>query len=82
MVLLLVVVLGKGGSCDACFNQGFFPFRDTPFFVSADKAKELLGFEPKHAQPGRESGPAAHPRPHTRLRLGWRGPSLAAPDLP
>jgi len=29
--------------------KGFFPFRDTPFFVSADKAKELLGFEPKHS---------------------------------
>jgi len=27
--------------------KGFFPFRDTPFFVSADKAKDLLGFEPK-----------------------------------
>eukprot|EP00900_Chrysochromulina_parva_P022773 jgi/Chrpa1/5129/Chrysochromulina_OHIO_Genome00015126-RA len=25
-----------------------FPFRDTPFFVSAEKAKTLLGFEPKH----------------------------------
>tara|TARA_B110001452_G_scaffold162334_1_gene135118 strand:+ start:292 stop:1371 length:1080 start_codon:yes stop_codon:yes gene_type:complete len=29
--------------------KGFFPFRDTPFFVSADKAKELLGFVPKHS---------------------------------
>jgi nucleoside-diphosphate-sugar epimerase len=29
--------------------KGFFPFRDTPFYVSADKAKELLGFEPKHS---------------------------------
>merc|ERR1719311_561804 len=28
--------------------KGFFPFRDTPFFVSADKAKEKLGFAPKH----------------------------------
>ena len=25
-----------------------FPFRDTSFFVSAEKAKTLLGFEPKH----------------------------------
>ena len=32
-----------------CFGQGFFPFRDTPFYVSADKAKELLGFEPKYS---------------------------------
>jgi len=29
--------------------KGFFPFRDTPFYVSADKAKDLLGFEPKHS---------------------------------
>ena len=29
--------------------KGFFPFRDTPFFVSADKARDLLGFEPKHS---------------------------------
>lgn len=28
--------------------KGFFPFRDTPFFVSVDKAAELLGFAPKH----------------------------------
>ena len=28
--------------------KGFFPFRDTPFYVSADKAVELLGFKPKH----------------------------------
>ncbi len=29
--------------------DGFkFPFRDTPFFVSVDKAKDLLGFEPSH----------------------------------
>lgn len=30
--------------------EGFkfkFPFRDTPFYVSADKAKDLLGFAPK-----------------------------------
>lgn len=27
--------------------KGFFPFRDTPFFVSADKAAERLGFAPK-----------------------------------
>merc|ERR1712039_853447 len=27
--------------------KGFFPFRDTPFFVSADKAERLLGFQPK-----------------------------------
>ena len=25
-----------------------FPFRDTPFYVSADKATDLLGFAPKH----------------------------------
>jgi len=29
--------------------KGFFPFRDTPFYVSADKAKDLLGFAPKHS---------------------------------
>eukprot|EP00965_Chrysotila_dentata_P191798 6174761-Pleurochrysis_carterae.AAC.1 len=29
--------------------KGFFPFRDTPFFVSVDKATQLLGFEPKHS---------------------------------
>lgn len=29
--------------------KGFFPFRDTPFFVSVDKAKQLLAFEPKHS---------------------------------
>ena len=40
-----------------CFGQGFFPFRDTPFFVSVDKAKELLGFEAKHAQPGQRERP-------------------------
>jgi len=28
--------------------KGFFPFRDTPFFVSADKAADLLGFSPKY----------------------------------
>eukprot|EP00808_Paulinella_micropora_P005418 g36337.t1 len=29
--------------------EGFkFPFRDTPFFVSVDKAKRLLNFSPKH----------------------------------
>ena len=25
-----------------------FPFRDTPFYVSADKAADLLGFSPKN----------------------------------
>ena len=25
-----------------------FPFRDTPFFVSVEKAEKLLGFTPKH----------------------------------
>ena len=29
-------------------TQGFFPFRDTAFYVSVAKAQELLGFEPKH----------------------------------
>eukprot|EP00316_Scyphosphaera_apsteinii_P024406 CAMPEP_0119335178 /NCGR_PEP_ID=MMETSP1333-20130426/88912_1 /TAXON_ID=418940 /ORGANISM="Scyphosphaera apsteinii, Strain RCC1455" /LENGTH=325 /DNA_ID=CAMNT_0007345659 /DNA_START=139 /DNA_END=1116 /DNA_ORIENTATION=- len=28
--------------------KGFFPFRDAPFFVSAEKAQKLLGFEPKN----------------------------------
>lgn len=28
--------------------KGFFPFRDTPFFVSVDKAADKLGFAPKH----------------------------------
>ena len=31
--------------------EGFkfkFPFRDTPFFVSVDKAQDLLGFKEKH----------------------------------
>ena len=28
--------------------KGFFPFRDTPFFVSVDKAQGLLGFKEKN----------------------------------
>merc|ERR1712228_576255 len=28
--------------------KGFFPFRDTPFVVSAEKAQKKLGFEPKN----------------------------------
>lgn len=29
--------------------KGFFPFRDTPFYVSVDKAADLLGFTPMHS---------------------------------
>ena len=61
-----------------CFGQGFFPFRDTPFFVSVDKAKELLGFEAKHAQPGQRERPRRARSP----ALARAGPSLATPDLP
>jgi len=28
--------------------KGFFPFRDTAFYVSVDKAADLLGFKPAH----------------------------------
>merc|ERR1719191_435167 len=28
--------------------KGFFPFRDTPFYVCVDKATKKLGFQPKH----------------------------------
>ena len=66
----------RDGSCHPCFCQGFFPFRDTPFFVSADKAKELLGFEPKHAQPGQESGPR-RTRSSVSAGAGPHSPRLA-----
>ena len=50
--------------------KGFFPFRDTPFYVSADKAKDLLGFEPKHASASSEA--PASPRPC--MRPAWPCP--------
>ena len=43
-------------------------FRDTPFFVSVDKAKQLLAFEPKHAG---GAGKEAHTHASLLTGLAW-----------